>query len=264
MKKYIYILLLGLLCGCEVIPEDERLIPLPQPEVTEGTHVLIEYTGFRCLNCPNAAAMADDLLATYGKQLVVVSMHPASNPFTQGAYDYTCPEADIYYQFMGGTASTPFPTGNIDLIEQDNDYLTDYLQWPAVLAERMSSSCNTSLSSHAELSQDGKAIYVTTEATAIQEQDCQIVVWLTEDNVIGVQAMPDGSANMEYRHMHMLRASGKEVWGKSVYLSATPAVVNDTITLPDGCQVENCHVIALTLTTQNKQIDNATQIEIAQ
>ena len=35
--------------------------------------------------------------------------------------------------------------------------------------------------------------------------DATVSYWLVEDSVLGVQAMPDGSVNMEYYHRHMLR-----------------------------------------------------------
>ena len=46
---------MGILCACEVIDEAERLIPVETEPQGNRTHVLIEYTGFRCVNCPTAA-----------------------------------------------------------------------------------------------------------------------------------------------------------------------------------------------------------------
>ena len=73
-----------LLTSCETIPEGERLIEIPLPEdTTGGANLLIEYTGFRCVNCPKASEAAQALKEMYGERLLVVSMHPESNPFTQ-------------------------------------------------------------------------------------------------------------------------------------------------------------------------------------
>ena len=123
MKRLLYILLALTLCACEVINEADRLIPVPLPIANGRKHVLLEFTGFRCVNCPEAAEKAASLQALYGENLIVIALHPASNPFTQGAaeYDYTCPEADSIYRFMGGTETTPFPTGNIDMQPNRDD-----------------------------------------------------------------------------------------------------------------------------------------------
>ena len=70
-----------------------------------------KYTGPKCVNCPTAAEEAHSLLTEYPDNLVVVAMHPADNHFTQTGkpeYDYTCPEANDYYRYFGGTAVTPF------------------------------------------------------------------------------------------------------------------------------------------------------------
>ena len=109
MKNGIIIGLALLLCACQLIKEEDRLIPLPQPEKASArTHVLIEFTGFKCVNCPTAAELAHELQQLYDTQLIVVAMHPAANPFTQGVakYDYTCPAADSCYRLCGGDAST--------------------------------------------------------------------------------------------------------------------------------------------------------------
>ncbi|MEE0952366.1 MAG: hypothetical protein U0L62_09200, partial [Paludibacteraceae bacterium] len=74
VKRLGYILLLAtMLISCEVIREEDRFIPIPTPLSTERTHVLIEYTGFRCVNCPTAAAHAAQLQQTYGEQLIIVA-----------------------------------------------------------------------------------------------------------------------------------------------------------------------------------------------
>ena len=171
-----------MLCGCEVIKEEDRLIPVEQEESGSRTHVLLEFTGFRCVNCPKAAETAQTLHELYGERLIVVALHPASNPFTQGKYDYTCPAADSIYQYMGGTASTPFPTGNIDMTATDGSYFCDPEEWPTALSRAMADTIVPSLA-------EAKKSY-----------------WLVEDSVLGAQAMPDGSVNMEYYHRHVLRA----------------------------------------------------------
>ena len=249
-----------LLASCEVIREDDRLIELPQPIAGEQAHVLVDYTGFRCVNCPKAAEMAEELQGLYGERLIVVSMHPASNPFTQGKYDYTCPAADTYYQLMGGTASTPFPAGNIDFTQHDNTYFADYLQWPTMMSEAMQQDSRTSITAQAQLRE--KEIIVRTEVSAEQEKQCKVVVWLMEDSIVGMQAMPDGTANSEYIHMHMLRTTGKEVWGKDCKVSYVPTACEDTISLPDGCVAKNCHVVSILMDAESKEIYNATQVTI--
>ena len=179
-KLFIYMVILAL-CSCEVIPEDERLIPVETKPSGHRTHVLLEFTGFRCVNCPSAAEIASELQHMYDSSLIVVSLHPASNPFTQGKYDYTCPAADSIYTWLGGTATTPFPAGNLDLLNYEGDWFVDMREWPTMVYQAMQDSLVPAL------------------------DKAEISYWLVEDSIKGAQAMPDGTVNMEYYHRHVLR-----------------------------------------------------------
>ena len=203
--------------GCEVIKEEDRYLPMPVPS-SDRTHVLVEFTGFRCVNCPKASETAQDLKNVYDEQLVVVAMHPASNPFTQGLYDYTCPAADSIYQWMGGDASTPFPAGNIDMKPYNGERFANTNQWPTMVYEAM-------------------------QETEIPNPDqLKTSYWLVEDSVLGVQAMPDGSVNDHYYHRHVLRG----VWDEEA-----------AIVVPEGCRREYLSVLKIYLDTKDKHIVQA-------
>ena len=182
MRKYLYILIVLALASCEVIPESEQLIPVTIPDTSAHRHVLLEFTGFRCVNCPAAAETAANLQHLYGDKLIVIALHPASNPFTQGLYDYTCPEADSIYQLLGGTPTTSFPTGSIDMRRFDDSYFVSPADWATKL----------------------------TTITNNQSPITNTSYWLVEDSVLGVQAMPDGTVNTAYYHRHVLRAIAQQ------------------------------------------------------
>ena len=218
MKNYIYIVLAALcLAGCELIPDEERYKPVDSRTGTR-CHVLLEFTGFRCVNCPTASELAQNLQQTYEGKLYVVALHPASNPFTQGKYDYTCPAADSIYQWMGGDASTPFPAGNIDMKPFNGEWFANTNQWPTMVYEAM-------------------------QETEIPNPDqLKTSYWLVEDSVLGVQAMPDGSVNDHYYHRHVLRG----VWDEEA-----------AIVVPEGCRREYLSVLKLYLDTKDKHIVQA-------
>ena len=217
MKRFLYIVLTLMMAGCEVIPYEERYQPVVNGN-SERCHVLIEFTGFRCVNCPSASELAQTLQETYEGKLVVVAMHPASNPFTQGKYDYTCPAADSIYRLMGGDASTPFPAGNVDMKPFEGEWFANSSQWPTMVYEAMN---ETDLPNPDRL----KTSY-----------------WLVEDSVLGVQAMPDGSVNDHYYHRHVLRG----VWDEEA-----------AIVVPEGCRREYLSVLKLYLDTKDKHIVQA-------
>ena len=231
-----------------MIGENDRLIPISAEVDSARTHVLLEFTGFRCVNCPTAAETAHELQSIYGERLIVVSLHPASNPFTQGKYDYTCSAADSVYQFMGGMATTPFPAGNIDIAKVSGNYFIDPAEWGGQLLTAMADTVCPSLSAEAEIDTITRLITVTTYAYADSTLDAQLAIWVTEDSIHGMQAMPDGTANTDYIHRHVLRTTAFDSpWGTAIRLENMVAPRHTTFTLPGNCNAAQCHIVALLL-----------------
>ena len=220
MNKIKLIVIALLLAGCQVIPEDQQLLPLPNAEPVSNA-LLVEFTGFLCVNCPTAAEEAQSLHETYPDNLVVVAMHPADNHFTQTTlpqYDYTCPEANVYYRHFGGSGTTPFPTGIVDM---QQGWL-DFPSWPtAVLTSVMQEKEGRLELEISEVNESERrftvsaGVFVDSSYPAVDnEAVVELMLWLVADSVTGAQMMPDGSTNLEYTHRHMLRASLLEdPWG---------------------------------------------------
>lgn len=250
------LLVLGsLLTSCEVIPngEQEKVIFTPtDPSAVKRTSLLIEYSGWQCVNCPTAAEEAHRLKEQYGENLVVVVMHPESNPNTRHnnkpALNYTCPEADSVYLMMGGTNTTPFPTGNINMVKDaSKGYFQDFAQWATQVSQAYENPKPVLLSQEVRGYADSRdiwmAVYITNLDTKAIEATLQI--WLTEDSVMGSQKKPEGT-DKNYAHNNLMRASISPLWGDIVPIEAhmTQQVVYE-YTLPDKVVKENCNIVAI-------------------
>lgn len=268
VRRILYsVLFAALLSSCEVIKEEDRLIPItPDVPTSARTHLLIEYTGFRCVNCPKAAETAQALQQTYGERLIVVAMHPATNHFTQTKnpqYDYTCPEADSCYLFMGGTASTPFPTGNIDVTASSEGYFMDPKEWAAQLHARMDDKPAPHLQIEVSTDTVSRSVQITTHTYADTTLQCRLTLWLVEDSIPGAQMMPDGSSNMNYLHRHMFRAAAEGTpWGETIKVGPALASHHTEMTVPDHCNIDQCAIVALLLDAQDKHVIQANHIEL--
>ena len=216
----------AMLTACEVIPEDERdfevFIPKDTttndstqttPVIVKRNSLLIEYSGWMCVNCPTAAEVAHQLKEQYGEQLVVVVMHPESNPNTRHndkpALNYTCPEADSIYIMMGGTSTTAFPTGNINLFKHDTkSYFTDYSMWGKYISQAYSNPKPVIINQEVKGTMDSKDINIVVDITNHDTKaiEATLQVWLTEDSVMGSQKKPEGT-DKNYAHNHLMRAS---------------------------------------------------------
>jgi hypothetical protein len=249
------LLVLGsLFTACEVIPEGERedIIFTPtDPSAIKRTSLLIEYSGWQCVNCPTAAEEAHRLKEQYGENLVVVVMHPESNPNTRHnnkpALNYTCPEADSIYIMMGGTNTTPFPTGNVNMVKDaSTGYFNDYDKWGTLISQAYAAPKPMLLKAEASAI-DTNIVLVTVDITNLDTQavDATLQVWLTEDSVIGSQKKPEGT-DKHYAHNHLMRASISPLWGETLPIEAhmTQQVVYE-YTLPEKVKKENCNIVAL-------------------
>ena len=70
MKKIVLIIMCAALAlsACEVIPENEQIVEVFTPADTsqyKRASLLVEFSGWRCMNCPNAAAVAHELQEQY-------------------------------------------------------------------------------------------------------------------------------------------------------------------------------------------------------
>ena len=249
------LLVLGLLlAACEVIPAGEREEVLFTPSDSSAikrTSLLIEYSGWQCVNCPTAAEEAHFLKEQYGENLVVVVMHPESNPNTRHnnkpALNYTCPEADSIYLMMGGTNTTPFPTGNVNMVKDaTKGYFYDYDQWGTLVSQAYANPKPVQLKAEASTI-DTNNIFVAADITNLDAKtiEATLQVWLTEDSVMGSQKKPEGT-DKNYVHNHLMRASISPLWGETLPIEAhmTQQVVYE-YTLPDKVVKENCNIVAI-------------------
>ena len=255
ISLYSLLLVLGsLFTACEVIPagEHDKVIFTPaDPTAVKRTSLLIEYSGWQCVNCPTAAEEAHRLKEQYGENLVVVVMHPESNPNTRHnnkpALNYTCSEADSIYLMMGGTNTTPFPTGNVNMVKDETKgYFCDYDKWGTLVSQAYATPKPVLLT--AEVSTiDTNVIFVAVNITNLDTQAMRtsLQVWLTEDSVMGSQKFPTGT-DKNYAHNHLMRASITPIWGNVVPIEAhmTQQVVYE-YTLPEKVVKENCNIVSL-------------------
>jgi hypothetical protein len=265
------LLVLGsLLTSCEVIPngEQEKVIFTPtDPSAVKRTSLLIEYSGWQCVNCPTAAEEAHRLKELYGENLVVVVMHPESNPNTRHnnkpALNYTCPEADSVYLMMGGTNTTPFPTGNINMVKDaSKGYFQDFAQWATQVSQAYENPKPVLLSQEVRGYADSRDIWMAVDITNLDTKaiEATLQVWLTEDSVIGSQKKPEGTDN-NYTHNHLMRASISPLLGEALPLDAqmTQQVVYE-YTLPDKVAKENCNIVAIV--SANGEVIQASETRI--
>lgn len=216
--------MLTALLACSSIDEDHRYIAVDrqqQPADSDSTavlpqqrRVLIEdFTGQRCVNCPNAANEIARLKAAYGADTIIaVSIHGGDLAVysTDRLLGLRTALGDEYNRRWGVDA---WPKGMVNRQQPP----TTIDQWFTLVDNALRLTAPVAISATATLSDSTIAVSTTLEG--LDSVDGSLQLWLTESAIVAQQMMPDGWANRTYEHNHVLRAAINGSWGEAVRLS---------------------------------------------
>lgn len=220
MKKYIYSFvccIAAILAACDDVDRlEDRFIPLPQVEAKRKV-LLEEFTGQRCVNCPTAHLMINDLKTQYGENFIPVGIH-ATSAF--GLSEEASPlglmnsEGDAYAKHWNANA---LPCGIIDRTSG----LLDYDKWAAYIRTEMEKEPKLNIEVTAEmdtLSSDlDSLIRIEVKLLPLTGVTGKLQLWITESEIYAPQV--DGSNYiMDYQHNHVFRACVNGAWGTDMTL----------------------------------------------
>lgn len=242
--------------SCDNVEENDRFIPVERPKV-ERKILIQEFTGIRCINCPNAAKAMHDFQQTEdGKSAVVVAIHPDNTDFSRpiAGFSLSTATGGEYFLYYSGNElpAAIINSGSLNTVlgEWVGKAMSE-LAKPAVLTMDVTTDYD-------ETSRKLTANYKVT-FNEVVESDLSVLVWITESGIIGTQLMPDGSRNKEYEFNHVLRASLNGTWGTNIGKSFTTGQVVDgtaEIQIPEEWNPENCEVVAFAFQTGSKAVEN--------
>ena len=211
------------LASCDKIKDSGRLIDQGVMEVKSERCVLLEdYTGVRCVNCPDAAAEIKVLQAAFGKNLVAVGMYPmAPSSLTlpyPGDMDLRTEEAQAYadaYQIA------QYPQGMVN-----RKSVLNFQAWGGAIQEILNDSASDYLNLLASVQLSGTNMQVNINGNFKQDYpedgEINVIAMIVEDNINARQQKHDG-IDKDYIHSHVLRSViSDDVWGDKV-LDSKPA-----------------------------------------
>lgn len=216
MKRcgWIYCLLFVLLTySCSQISESERFIDV-EPATVKRAVLIEEFTGQRCVNCPNAATEIARIQQSYGENVIAVAIH--SGPLAIFSRDQVTglrtELGDTYYNYWGveeEPSALINRKGGVVRLNQWQTMIHDQLQLQTPLSLKVTCQTRTA---------GGIDIQVSIHSSVIYRGKLQL--WLTEDQVVAPQLMTDGTMNAEYVHQHVLRTAVNGDWGDDIELEA--------------------------------------------
>lgn len=180
------------------------------PPAQQKVVLLEDFTGVRCINCPDGHLQAENILNTYPEKVIAVSMH--SN-FLGVAYDnqpeLRIAEAQDLEELLGPAAAKPMAAIDRVLYSGETSVLQFLQQWSGRVAQEINSTVpvNIDLQNRIEQTDSGKNIITKVTLTYLQNTNVEnrLTVFLEEENVRAAQLTSSG-VDSNYIHKHTARA----------------------------------------------------------
>jgi hypothetical protein len=257
--------------SCDNIPEEDRYIEV-EVNKSEKVVLLEDYTGMQCVNCPDAAAIIDNIHHTFGDNFIAVGLHPTSGPYQKPMpgkdgvmVNLSSDDADAYYKKFSVKA---FPTAMIDRSTFDGSKLLDNKdKWAAYVNQQMTASTPVNLSMESTYDATTRTVTLATdiEFSEAVGETLYLQLWVIENGIIGPQVTAKGF-NWEYEHNHVLRSAINGTWGQSLGASFNAnqrlETITTTYTLNEAWKAGNCEIVGFVYRASDDVILQAHLVDI--
>lgn len=244
LKHIIYGMITGTMCyaatSCDTIDKADRLIYVKPAEVKRCV-LLEDFTGQRCVNCPDATNEINKLQEQYGEDNVIaVAIHGGYFGIYSSTPTVTAlgtEEAREYYDRWNIEAQ---PAGMVNR----RGGITNYTAWATDIYNELQKPSPVSITLNTTFDSTDRSLQVTTSILSGEKLNGKLQLWLTEDSITALQLMPDGSPDPAYRHNHVFRKSVNGTWGTDITLGESQAEATFTTTVDSEWQPANMHIVA--------------------
>jgi thiol-disulfide isomerase/thioredoxin len=248
----------------------------PNPEEAIQKVLLEDFTGFRCPNCPPAAAVASQLSDVYGDNLIVVGIH-CTNQFASPLPTSTSPDDPFYndYRTPAGEAYWPafgiqgLPTGLVNRAYFDGIQRVAHPNWANAIAQQLALQPKASIvfENHT-YDESTRTVNFDVSMTVLENLEAGqyfMTLYLTEDSIYDWQDN-QGTLIENFLHRHVLRDNINGTWGALAFNNGT-AGQNNTLsyqyTLDTDWNAEHCEIVAYIYREETREIIQAEKIHAA-
>lgn len=262
--SFLLLLIIAALSSCDKVEAPylelkERVIDTGQIiDTTPQRIVLLEdFTGHKCVNCPEASLLAGNLQMAKPGKLVVVSIHAGffAVPDPSGNYtaDYRTPEGNTLFNYFGVLGT---PTGLVNRKPYKQKLLLTHDKWEAAIDEELKRDPLAHITLRNTFNNATRKLEIEAGIRILEalEGMYNVSVWITESGIVSPQKNNNSAVGatpemLEYTHKHMLRGSVNGTWGDP--LNTQPGLAKDQkinksyqFTLPETWNADHCSVIA--------------------
>lgn len=209
--------------ACDNVDKDDRYIDMG--EITAERAVLLEdFTGQDCNNCPLAHEAIEGLEEQYGSDKVIaVSIHSGDMAISTEDTSFD----DGFVGLMtrqGQTIMTSYGIKSWPMGVINGGSPMEYPNWAAAVRAALEQPSDIKLDltvSFDETAAENGKINMQADIMSSTAREVNLQFWITENNIVAEQKLPNSSYDEEYVHNNVFRAAVyRQQKGESVSLDA--------------------------------------------
>jgi hypothetical protein len=173
--------------------------------------LLEEFTGVRCVTCPQGAAEIANLKTIYGKNLIPIAIHAGFFAFTisNSKYDFKITKGQQLHDWFGPPDGYPSAVINRNVYSGQNGIHLGRNQWASYISQELLKAPKVKIKITNTYNESARRLDINVEIEAQQDinNELRLTVLLKEDNIIDVQYDRDapGGIVQDYVHKYVLR-----------------------------------------------------------
>lgn len=235
--------------------------------------LLLDITGVRCNNCPEAAATARKIADTLNPGRVVVlalyskSPSPSLTAPWSGYDTMTTDDAEALVVSLGSVPALPI--GSVDQVKVNNTYFMDRATWVGNVSNRLTKSTPLNIDLHTEwLTADNKSrAEIKVTYTAAVSQKHLMFIGIMESHVEGKQSdkTVQGGIDEKYMHNHALRKMITPFTGDTLNAALTAGRVFEKhyyISPRYNWKPENLEIVVWVVDADTKEVIHVSKEEL--
>ena len=231
---------------------------------TDRVVVIEEYTGVRCVNCPDGSDKIQDIITQKGDDKVIaISIHAGifSAPYNgESNEDFRTPDGTSLLSYLGEPAGNP--TAVINRVQYDGQQYraVGLNDWSGYINEELQKTPMVRLDMTKDYNETTRELNGSVELFFFEaiSGNVNMTFLITEDDIEDVQVTLDGK-KYDYKHKHVLRkvissSYTGDLIGTDIAANFT-TTINFNYVLPAEFNAEKCNIVAFVNRDEGATLD---------
>ena len=191
----------------------EEIGPSVTIEKTDRIVLIEEFTGVRCVNCPQGSAEIQALLNTYGESLIAISIHAGtfSDPYSDSNIDFRTDDGTELIGYLNAPSTGPagYPAAVVNRKLHNGagqDRAVFQSSWSGIIGNELQLKADVQI--ELNKSYDPVTRVLTINPTLFFQEDIpgdvNFTALITQDSIVDVQ-LDQAGKDYNYVHKHVLR-----------------------------------------------------------